>query len=373
MSPRAKCSECNQKFEFERTASERIECPHCGVVLRAPAARRPGKPDPLVGKTLGQYEILAMIGRGGMGAVYKARQTSLDRVCGVKVLPRAYAADPSFLERFRREARGAAAISHPSVIQVYDVGQERGFHFIVMEFVEGDHLGKVVERDGRLPVIEALGMLKQVASALAAAHNLGIVHRDIKPSNLLLQPNGVVKVADFGLAKRSGMDINVTAPGTRLGTPHYMPPEVAHGQPADARSDLYSLGATFYHLCSGRCPVEGKTAAKVIHNLLHAEPPPLDEVAPDVPPKLRRVIQRLIARDPEARYQSARELLDALEGREPEAAEAPPTPKPDAAPHEALKRRREAAERRRRRNLVAAVIAAVALLAAIVALVLLNR
>ena len=228
----------------------------------------------------------------------------------------------------------------------------------------------MVDRDGRLPVIEVLRMLRQVASALAAAHALGIVHRDIKPSNLLLERGGLVKVADFGLAKRSGMDINVTAPGTRLGTPHYMAPEVAHGHPADARSDLYSLGATFYHVITGRRPIEGKTAAQVVHKLLHEGPTPLDGVACDLPPKLRRIVERLIARDPEARFQSAQELLDALDA--PEQAPAPPPPSP-APTRDALDTRRKAAERRRRRTILLAAGGAVLLLAGLLAAFLINR
>ena len=370
---RAKCSQCGERFEYERTPDGRVECAHCGAVLLAPRTAQAAKPDPLVGGTLGQYEMLEVIGSGAMGAVYKARQQSLDRVCAVKVLPRAMAADASFLERFRREGRGAAAISHPSVIQVYDVGQERGFHFIAMEFVEGEHLGKVVERDGPLPPDAALDVLKQVAAALAAAHALGIVHRDIKPSNLMRTPDGLVKVADFGLAKRSGMDIDVTAPGTRLGTPNYMPPEVAYGEAADARSDLYSLGATFYRLLAGRRPFEAKTVNQVIHKLLREEPTPLDEVAPGCPPKLRRIVQRLMARDPAARYQSAAELLEALEGREVEAKQSRPAGARPEARHRPVGERREAIQRRKRRNLLIAAIGAAVLIILIVILIIVSR
>ena len=371
---RAKCSRCRERFEFEVTGGRHIECPHCGASLRAPAAPSKERPDPLVGQTLGQYEIIEVVGRGGMGAVYKARQQSLDRVCAVKVLPRAFAADASFLERFRREARGAAAINHPSVIQVYDVGEERGYYFIAMEFVEGEHLGQSVDREGPLAPDVARDALKQVASALAAAHALGIVHRDIKPSNIMRTPVGLVKVADFGLAKRSGMDIDVTAPGSRLGTPNYMPPEVAYGQPADARSDLYSLGATFYHLLAGRRPFEAKTANQVIHKLLREEPTPLAEAAPACPAKLRRIIERLMARDPAARYQSAAELLEALEGRDAEPAPSRgPARAKGARGHRSLDERRAARDRRRRRTLLAIAVTAAVVLLLVVAAILLSR
>ena len=374
---RAKCSQCRQRFEYEKRPDGRVECPHCGAVLLAPRAPQATRPDPLVGHTLGQYEILEVLGRGGMGAVYRARQSSLDRVCAVKVLPRAMAADASFLERFRREARGAAAISHPSVIQVFDVGEERGFHYIAMEFVDGEHLGQVVDREGPLKADAAVDVLKQVASALAAAHALGIVHRDIKPPNLMRTREGLVKVADFGLAKRSGMDIDVTAPGTRLGTPNYMPPEVAHGQPADARSDLYSLGATFYHLVCGTRPFDAKTANQVIHKLLREEPEPLGQVAPGCPPRLRRIIERLMAREPAERYQSAEELLEALEGRDAAAPAAAPKARAGRSrsrgAHRSLDERREAARRRQRRTLLVGGIVAAALVVLVVVLILVSR
>jgi len=369
---RAKCSQCRTRFEFETSTSGQIQCPQCGAVLRAPAAPKPGKPDPLVGRTLGQYEILEVIGRGGMGAVYRARQQSLDRVCAVKVLPRAFAADASFLERFRREARGAAAISHPAVIQVYDVGQEGGFHFIAMEFVDGEHLGQVVERDGPLAPDAALDVLRQVASALAAAHALGIVHRDIKPSNLMRMADGRVKVADFGLAKRSGVDATVTAAGTRLGTPNYMPPEVAYGQQADARSDLYSLGASIYHVVSGHRPFDAKGTSQVIHKLLREEPVPIEQVAPRCPPKLRRIVARLMARDPAERYQSAQELLDALDAPPPKPAGGPTRTQPGPR-HRSLDERRAAAQRRRRTTLLVTAIGAAVLLLVIIILAIATR
>jgi serine/threonine-protein kinase len=276
-------------------------------------APRPADHDPLIGESLGEFEIVALLGRGGMGAVYRARQASLDRLVAVKVLPQHVAEDVSFLERFRREARAAAAISHSNIVQVFSVGQDKGYQFIAMELVDGESLSAVLNREGRVAPDLALAYLKQVASALAKAHAAGIVHRDIKPANLLLTSDGLVKVADFGLAKRPGTDVSVTATGAALGTPLYMPPEAAEAKPCDARSDLYSLGATFYHLLAGRPPFEGATAAELILKHYQAEVQPLDEAAPDAPPALCSVIRRLLRKDPAERFQTAAELLDALD------------------------------------------------------------
>ncbi len=320
-------------------------------------AQPPDSLDPLIGQSLGEFEILALLGRGGMGAVYKARQATLDRLVAIKVLPQEYAADAAFLERFGREARAAAAISHPNIVQVFSVGHDKGHEFIAMELVDGESLSQVLKREGRLrfagadrvaqppsavgaqagapvPHREPVGgaslprdrgvvggaslprvldLFKQVASALAKAHAAGVVHRDIKPANLLLTSDGLVKVADFGLAKRAGVDVNVTATGASIGTPLYMPPEIAEAKPSDARSDLYSLGATFYHLLAGRPPFEGGTAAELILKHYRAEVPPLGEAAPDAPPALCSIVRRLLCKDPAERFQTAAELLDALD------------------------------------------------------------
>ncbi|MFW6162087.1 MAG: protein kinase domain-containing protein, partial [Planctomycetota bacterium] len=320
---RAKCSECGTRFEFEPGADDHVECPHCGASLATKSASDVGKADPLVGRTLGQFEIVEVIGRGGMGAVYKARQTTLDRFVALKVLPRAFAADASFVERFGREARAAAAVDHPHIIGVYEVGHESGCHYIAMELVEGESLGDALQRAGPLPPERALELLKQAASALGEAHDAGIYHRDIKPSNILLDRWGNARVADFGLAKRPGMDVSVTQTGQSLGTPLYMPPEAARGQPLDARSDLYSLGATFYQALAGRPPFQGSSAAELVGKHLEARVPPLQQVAPDTPPALCRIIHRLLRKQPAQRYQSAHKLLAAI-GRAESRLAAPP-------------------------------------------------
>jgi len=309
----AKCPRCGKALEFDTAADEKIVCPGCQALLSMPGKFRPSdKPDPLLGQTLGQFELIELLGRGGMGAVYKARQTSLDRFVAVKVLPRSVSRDPSFVERFQREARSAGAVIHPNIIQVYDVGQDKGFQFISMELVEGESLADLLKREGALPPARAVDLFKQVASALAKAHAAGIIHRDIKPSNILLTPEGLAKVADFGLAKREGVDISVTQTGDSLGTPLYMPPEVCRGEKADARSDLYSLGATFYQALAGKPPFHAATPAAVLAKHLEAEVPPLAQAAPGTPPDLCRIIHRLLRKKPADRFQSADELLEAL-------------------------------------------------------------
>ena len=274
--------------------------------------KRTDRVDPLLGSRLGQYEIVELIGRGGMAAVYRATQTSLGRPCAVKVLPAALAKDASFVARFQREARSTAAITHPNIIQVYDVGEQDSFQYIAMELVEGESLADTLRRDGPVPPEQAISYMKQTASALAAAHAKGIVHRDIKPSNILVTRQGTVKVADFGLAKRMAGDVGVTRTGQIVGTALYLPPEVATGQPADERSDLYSLGATFYHLLSGRPPFESPSLAGLVLKHTEDEPDPLGEVAPGTPPPLCQLIHRLLRKSPAERYASAEELLDAL-------------------------------------------------------------
>jgi len=309
----AKCPKCGGKLEYESAVGDQIVCPQCAITLRAPAKTKVSQTvDPLIGQRLGQFEILDLLGRGGMGTVYKARQASLDRLVAIKVLPESLAQDGNFLERFQREARAAAAVSHANIIQVFDVAEDRGYQFIVMELVQGESLGDILKREGRLPPERALDLMRQATAALADAHAAGIVHRDIKPANILITARGLLKVADFGLAKRTGVDVSVTHTGQTLGTPLYLPPEAARSEPLDGRSDLYSLGATFYQALAGKPPFEGDTAAALIVKHIEAEVPQLARAAPGTPPELCRIIHRLLRKKPSDRFQSADDLLEAL-------------------------------------------------------------
>ena len=262
---------------------------------------------------LGGFEILGRLGHGGMGTVFRARQPRVDRIVALKVLSGRAAWDGAAVIRFTREAQAAAAIGHPNIIEVYDVGQDRGWHYIAMEYVDGGTLADLIRRDGPLAPTRALALMKQVAAALAEAHGKGILHRDVKPSNILLTSRGWVKLADFGLAKRPDVDLSVTRTVSALGTPVYMAPEVLRGESYDARSDLYSLGVTFYEAVVGKPPFTGTTCTEVVAKHLEAEPPALSDAAPDAGAELCGIIHRLLAKSPAERFASASELLRELE------------------------------------------------------------
>jgi hypothetical protein len=277
----------------------------------------------LIGHRLGDFQVLRKLGSGGMADVYIARQMSLARDVALKVLKSEYARDEDYVARFRREARAAAKLNHPNIVQVYDVGSAESKHYIAQELVDGVNLRQELSRTGWLDANEAIDVLVGVASALEVASEAGITHRDIKPENIMRSSRGVIKVADFGLA-RLGADagesrVDLTQAGLTLGTPRYMSPEQVQGHVADVRSDLYSLGVTMYHLLTGRPPFEADDplALAVMH--LHETPVPMDRARgrrgngqPDLPEWLIAVVSRLIKKLPKDRFQSPSELLDAV-------------------------------------------------------------
>ena len=248
-----------------------------------------------------QLEILELIGRGGMGAVYKARQPALDRLVALKILPAGAASDPGFAERFNREARALARLAHPNIVAVYDFGQVSGLHYFIMEFVDGRNL-RQIEQTARLSPRHALQIIPQICEALQFAHDEGVVHRDIKPENVLLDKRGRVKIADFGLAKILGLepkDLRLTGVRDIVGTPHYMAPEqVEHPQSVDHRADIYSLGVVFYEMLTGELPL-GKFA------------PPSRKVQVDV--RLDEVVLHALEKERELRYQHASEVKTDVE------------------------------------------------------------
>ena len=310
----AKCPKCGHPFEVDTAAGGSVTCPKCQATLNIAGRGRRAKPvDPLIGASLGEFEVHELLGRGGMGAVYKGHQKALERVVAIKTLPRRLAANADFVTRFHREARTAAQLRHTHLVQVYAVGEAQGIHYIVMEFVDGEGLDGVLRRDGPLEPEAALAYLKQTCAGLAAAHEAGIVHRDIKPSNLMIDAQGEVRITDFGLAKRTEGDVAVTMTGQSVGTPLYMAPEMAKGEESDARGDLYSLGAAFYHLLAGRPPFQGRTPSELIVKHATETPRPLGEVAPHVDRRLTAVIDRLLRKNPDSRVASAQALLDELE------------------------------------------------------------
>jgi serine/threonine protein kinase len=259
----------------------------------------------------GRYELDEVLGRGGMSVVYRATDRVLDRTVAVKVLPAAYAENPVLVERFSREARAVARLSHPNIVGVYDSGFDRTVHYIVMECVPGVSLARMLKDRGRLAVGEAVEITTRVADALTAAHEARIVHRDIKPANIMVEPSGTVKVLDFGIA-RARDDADLTRTTTVLGSAPYMAPEVAMGGSADERSDIYSLGCVLYELLTGRPPFLADMPLAVMHLHANATPEPVRELRPEVPEGLDALVLQMLAKEPADRPQRAAELVPAL-------------------------------------------------------------
>ncbi|MGH9938715.1 MAG: protein kinase domain-containing protein, partial [Blastocatellia bacterium] len=271
------------------------------------------------GQMIGHFEALEPLGAGAMGEVYLARDTRLERQVALKLLPARFTQDAQRLRRFEREARAASALNHPNIITVYETGVDGAYHFIAAEFVAGVTLRQRLA-EGPLPLAEAIAVAAQIAAALDAAHAAGITHRDIKPENVMLRPDGVVKVLDFGIAKLAqssvpGQDApnHSTEQGTVIGTPGYMSPEQARGLDVDARTDIFSLGVALYEMIAGHAPFRGATHADVIVALLEREPEPLSANSPESPVELDEIIAKALAKDVTRRYQTAGELLTDLQ------------------------------------------------------------
>jgi serine/threonine protein kinase/Tol biopolymer transport system component len=263
------------------------------------------------GRTVGHYEILEILGGGGMGIVYKARDTRLARVVALKFLPPELTRDPQAKERFEQEARAASSLDHPNLCTILELGETPdGRLYLAMPCYDGETLRRRIE-GGPLPIDEAIDVALQIARGLAKAHRNGIIHRDIKPANLIVTSDGVVKILDFGLAKLVG-SAAISQTGSSAGTPAYMSPEQARGDEVDARTDLWSLGVVLYELLSGRRPFRGEREQAVIYSILHEKPQPLRELRPEVSPELARIVERLMAKEPAARYPSVEEALGDL-------------------------------------------------------------
>src|SRR6266550_4742833 len=301
---------------YER-AENFIESPAFEVV---PELLTDDRPDAIVGESIAHYQIESLIGVGGMGEVYLARDERLGRKVALKFLPERLTANNMQLSRFKAEARSASALNHPNILTVYEIGAEGNRQFIVTEFIEGMTLRASLAR-GRMNLHNALEIAVQVASALAAAHEAGVVHRDIKPENIMLRPDGYAKVLDFGIAKLAEQrpasddhDIGTTAvlqtrPGLVIGTARYMSPEQARGQTMDARSDIWSLGVVVYEMVGGIPPFPGETPSDCIASILKTEPPPLSGVLSDVPLKLESILQKALRKNSDERYQTIKEML----------------------------------------------------------------
>ncbi len=257
-----------------------------------------------------RYELGPVLGQGGMARVHQGLDRQLGRQVAIKVLAPPFDRDRDFVERFRREARAAAGLSHPNVVAVFDSGSDDGTHFIVTELVEGETLADRLRRDGPMPPADAVAVAVDIARALAAAHARGLIHRDIKPGNVMLLPDGRVKVVDFGIARAAGSD-TLTHTGVVLGSTAYLSPEQAGGQPVDERADLYSLGCVLYEMLTGQVPFSADTPIATMYQHVNEDAPPPSTIAP-VQPELEDVVLRCLEKDPKRRFASAAELEDAL-------------------------------------------------------------
>src|SRR6266481_136242 len=270
------------------------------------------------GIKLGPYEIQASIGAGGMGEVYRAHDARLDRTVAIKVLPASFSADRDRLQRFAQEARAAAALNHPNILSIFDIGDENGAPYVVSELLEGETLRDRL-RSGPISSRKTIDYAVQVARGLSAAHEKGIVHRDLKPENLFLTNDGRMKILDFGLAKLTRPEIEsgsadaptmhaATEPGLVMGTVGYMSPEQVRGKAADQRSDIFAFGAILYEMVSGKRAFHGETSVETMSAILKQDPPELAETNRSVPPALERIVRHCLEKNPDERFQSASDI-----------------------------------------------------------------
>jgi serine/threonine protein kinase/Flp pilus assembly protein TadD len=275
----------------------------------------------LTGERIDRYEVVSFIGRGGMGQVYLAVDTRLNRKVAIKILAPALAYDERGLRRFEKEARAASALNHPNILTIFEFGQVENLHFIVSEYVDGYTLRQQLD-EGRLELSTAIDIAIQIARALDAAHSSGIVHRDIKPENIVIRADQLVKVVDFGIAKLNkpesqqgiypqapALSVSMSQTGMVIGSARYMSPEQARGQAVDPRSDIFSLGVVLYEMVCGKCPFDGETISDVIAEILKGTPQSLTEILPDAPPELEKIASRAMCKDRECRYQSVKQML----------------------------------------------------------------
>lgn len=289
-----------------------------GFVTKTQLARL-GKPaDDTMAQSLQQipgFRIMQKVGSGAMASVYKARQLSLDRIVAIKVLPKRLSEDPAFVQRFQKEGQAAAKLSHSNIVQAIDVGEYLGYHYFVMEFVDGKTVYDELAQKGKIGESEALDIVIQIARALEHAHARGFIHRDVKPKNIMITKEGTAKLADMGLAREiADAEAAVAEKGRAYGTPYYISPEQIRGvQDVDFRADIYSLGATFYHMVTGKVPFEGHSPAEIMHKHLREPLVPPDHLNAQLSSGLGEIVERAMAKDRHQRYQSTHDLLQDLE------------------------------------------------------------
>ena len=263
-----------------------------------------------IGMVIGdRYEILESIGAGGMSDVYKAKDRKLNRFVALKVLKKEFSENKDFVSKFRTEAQAAAGLEHQNIVNVYDVGEEDGIYYIVMELVEGITLKRYIEKKQRLSVKESVSIAIQISMGLEAAHNNGIVHRDIKPQNIMISKDGKVKVTDFGIAKATSSN---TITSNVMGSVHYASPEQARGGFSDAKSDIYSLGITLFEMLTGRVPFNGETAVAIAIMQIQNEMPSPRKYVPEIPVSVEQIVLKCCQKSPDRRYQKMSELVEDL-------------------------------------------------------------
>jgi cytoskeletal protein RodZ/predicted Ser/Thr protein kinase len=296
----------------------------------------------MIGRVVkGKYKIYDEVGSGGFATVYLGRNMDTNEIVAIKVLSRQYTREGQYLERFQREAGLAERLKHPNIVRILDHGIEDGIHFLVMEFVEGLTLDRIIQRKGRLSLEEALSYAEQTCAGLQAAYMAGVVHRDIKPANLMITPGGTVKIMDFGIARMESM-AGLTQSGMFMGTPRYISPEMARGAKADIRADIYSVGLLLYEMITGVPPFDAENPWAVLRQQIEGDPTPIHQHRPDVPPWMEAIVGRAMAKDPQLRFQSPAEMLAALKERTSTPSKvsgmAPPVPAAISAPAKVKRR-----------------------------------
>ena len=259
-----------------------------------------------------RYEIIDKVGTGGMADVYKAKDQKLNRFVAVKVMKKEFSEDKTFVTKFRDEAQAAAGFIHPNIVSVYDVGEENGLYYIVMELVDGITLKRYIERKGKLTIRETTSIAVQVSMGIEAAHNNHIIHRDIKPQNIIISREGKAKVTDFGIAKAATAD--ATGDNTVMGSVHYTSPEQARGEGSDEKSDIYSLGVTIYEMLTGRVPFDGDTTVSIALQHIQEGVPSPKKLVPEIPDSLAEIVLKCTEKDPKNRYQNMGDIAGAFSG-----------------------------------------------------------
>lgn len=315
----------------------------------------------LAGATLGDYEIERLLGKGGMAVVYKARQVSLHREVALKILSPTLSSQNTFVRRFQREARAMARLDHSGIVSVYEIGEEEGYHFFSMEYIDGCTLEQFMRETGQIPEEEAVKIITRIGRAIRVAHRDRIIHRDLKPSNIMIDSKKRVKVMDFGLAKVASELSRLTESGMLLGTAAYMSPEQCRGDRLDLRTDIYSLGVVFFEMLTGKTPFISKNNFALVHKIIYDEPPKIHSINPDVSPKIAAVVAKAMARDRALRYASITQLLADLSSFE-----APLSTRPKPSPKKSHPKSPQLVEGAyNKKNVPMAIMASLFLLAAL--------